>query len=225
MTSVRRFGIRRQVAVIVAIAMVFSGVGPTFLQPVHAQNAPVGQGFVVNADDVRFIYQQILVAQDHAAGGQLLGPGPNQVGDPQLPRGLRTVDGSYNNLVPIPDQHMFGAADRLFPRLTTPVFRAAQPFPPTGAPTSYQQKSGVVYDPDPREVTNIIVDQTIYNPAALDAATNPCGSGGFVCSPPPLDANGLPPHISTSGSRGCWPNWARKSLIRFCTRLIDGSMN
>src|SRR2546430_3641059 len=34
----------------------------------------------------------------------------------QFPAGLRTVDGTFNNLVPIPDQHLFGAADRLFPR-------------------------------------------------------------------------------------------------------------
>ncbi len=49
--------------------------------------------------------------------------------------GLRTVDGSFNNLVPIPDQHLFGAADLAFPRLTTPVFRAAEPLPfdPDGA--------------------------------------------------------------------------------------------
>ena len=31
----------------------------------------------------------------------------------------------------------------------------------------------------------MIVDQSMNNPAALDAAANPCGSGGFVCSPPP----------------------------------------
>ena len=28
------------------------------------------------------------------------------------------VDRSFNNLVPVPDQHLFGAADLLFPRLT-----------------------------------------------------------------------------------------------------------
>ena len=37
-------------------------------------------------------------------GGTLLGKGPHQVADPQLPRGLRTVDGTFNNLVPDPDQ-------------------------------------------------------------------------------------------------------------------------
>src|SRR6185369_3387607 len=118
----------------------------------------------------------------HAAGGTLLGPGPNQVNlngvpDPQLPVGLRTVDGTFNNLVPVPDQHLFGAADRLFPRLTTPVFRPAE------AGTSYATKTNtVVTDSRPRVISNLIVDQSAANPAAVAAAANPCGSGGFVCS-------------------------------------------
>jgi Ca2+-binding RTX toxin-like protein len=206
MISVNRFRARKYLAVIMAAAMVFTGYGPAFLSPqrvqaqVGAGGQPVGQGFVVNAGDVRFIYQQILVAQDHAAGGQLLGPGPNQVADPQLPRGLRTVDGSFNNLVPVPDQHKFGMADRLFPRLLTPSFRAAENNP-AGTATSYTQTSGDVFDSQPRKISNIIVDQSITNPAALDAATNPCGSGGFVCSPPPLDpTTGLPPQDPDSGA-------------------------
>jgi beta-lactam-binding protein with PASTA domain/Ca2+-binding RTX toxin-like protein len=185
-------------------AMFFSGVGPAFLpqSTVNAQTAPVGQGFIINAGDLRFIYEQILVAQDHAAGGSLFGTGPNQVSDPQLPRGLRTVDGSFNNLVQSPDQHMFGAADRIFPRLLTPSFRDAEQFDPDGAgpqpavPTSYRQPcapgtagcnplagaSGtVVVDSQPRVISNLIVDQTASNPAAVAAWQNPCGSGGFVC--------------------------------------------
>src|ERR1051325_1212006 len=84
--------------------------------PVRAQTAPVGAGFPIDAGDLRFIFHQIEVAQFHAAGGALLGPGPNQVNlngvpDPQLPVGLRTVDGTMNNLVQIPDQHLFGSAD------------------------------------------------------------------------------------------------------------------
>jgi beta-lactam-binding protein with PASTA domain/Ca2+-binding RTX toxin-like protein len=165
---------------IMVVAMFFSGVGPAFLpqSTVNAQTAPVGQGFIINADDLRFIYDQILVAQDHAAGGQLLGTGPNQVSDPQMPRGLRTVDGSFNNLVPVPDQHMFGAADRLFPRLLTPRFRTAQ------GGTSYQQVGGTVIDSEPRTISNLIVDQSANNPAAQFAHDNPCGSGGFVCGDP-----------------------------------------
>jgi uncharacterized protein (TIGR03382 family) len=160
----------------------------------QAQAAPVGNGFSIDDEDVRFIFHQIEVAQAHAAGGALLGSGPNQVNlngptsaacaagafcgpDPQLPVGLRTVDGTLNNLVPIPDQHLFGAADRLFPRLTTPSFRPAE------AGTSYATKTDTaVIDSQPRIISNLIVDQSPTNPAAVAAAANPCGSGGFVCS-------------------------------------------
>src|SRR5207249_9710797 len=129
--------------------MVMPGVGGQLFVPttVHAQTAPTGSGFTINAEDLRFIYDQILVAQDHAAGGTLLGPGPNQVHDPQLPRGLRTVDGSFNNLVPIPDQHLFGTADLLFPRVTQALFRDAE------QGTSYTQKTGTVFDSQPRIIS------------------------------------------------------------------------
>ena len=173
----RGIRLKKQSAMVSMVTMVLLGTGPDFIPTVKAQTqaAPVGAGFRVDAGDLRFIYEQILVAQDHAAGGTLLGPGPNQVHDPQLPRGLRTVDGSFNNLVPVPDQHLFGASDQLFPRLTVPNFRPAQ----NG--TSYAQKSGQVIDSQPRIITNLIVDQSANNPAALAAASNPCGSGGFVC--------------------------------------------
>src|SRR5689334_18499588 len=131
------------IAMTIATALMTNGGSQFLSTSVSAQQqvAPVGNGFVINDDDLRFIFKQIQIAQAHAAGGQLLGPGPNQVnsqaapnGDPQLPMGLRTVDGSYNNLVPIPDQHMFGAADLPFPRKTTSVFRDAErlPFDPDG---------------------------------------------------------------------------------------------
>ena len=176
-----RFTVRRArskrgaIAMLVAMALTPAG-NPIFVPGVQAQQqvAPVSQGLTIDAQDLRFIFQQILVAQDHAAGGTLLGPGPNQVSNPQLPRGLRTVDGSFNNLVP--GQSNFGRADLVFPRMTTPVFKPAE----NG--TSYAQKSGNVIDSQPRVISNLIVDQTATNPAALAAAANPCGSGGFVCS-------------------------------------------
>src|SRR2546429_6425161 len=143
----RRSRSAKRWAVLTMIAMMLSPIGRPVFQPAlqaQQQVAPVSQGFTINAEDLRFIYDQILVAQDHAAGGTLLGPGPNQVHDPQLPRGLRTVDGSFNNLVPVPDQHLFGASDQVFPRRTTPAFRAAE------AGTSYAQTSGDVIDSQPR---------------------------------------------------------------------------
>ena len=122
----RRVALRRTWSIATMIAMLVSTIGtPIFVPTVTAQTAPVAQGFVIADSDLRFIFHQIEVAENHAGGGQLLGPGPNQVNlfgtpNPQLPLGLRTVDGSFNNLVPVPDQHLFGAADQLVPRLTTP---------------------------------------------------------------------------------------------------------
>ena len=67
--------------------------------------------------DLEFILQQILIAEAHAAGADPASLLPNSF----VPFGLRTVDGSFNNLVP--GQSEFGAADNLFPRLVDPVFR------------------------------------------------------------------------------------------------------
>jgi hypothetical protein len=182
--------------------MLLSGIGsPIFTPAVHAQvsGTTTGQGLTLVAGDLRFIYQQILVAQDHAAGGTLLGNGVNQVSDPQLPRGLRTVDGSFNNLVPVPDQHTFGQADLLFPRVTGAVDAAGnQIHDATGniagsfrPPYDSASKNLDIVDPTPRIISNLIVDQSLANPAAKAAATNPCAVGGFVCQettdPPPTD--------------------------------------
>jgi hypothetical protein len=145
--------------------------------------APPGQGFTLNAGDIKFILKQIKIAENHAtkegpggepvAGAPLLGTGPNQVANALLPFGLRTVDGSYNNLVP--ERENFGAAHQQFPRLTTPNFEDAEDGSGFGQPgqTSYKQKVGVVVDSEPRQISNTIVDQTSTNPAAVLAAKNP----------------------------------------------------
>src|SRR6267142_3073286 len=151
----RRARLSKRWAIVTTIAMVLSTVGgPLFVPTVKAQTAPIGNGFVIDAGDLRFIFHAIEIAQDHAAGGTLLGPGPNQVNlfgtpNPQLPLGLRTVDGSCNNLVAVPDQHLFGASDVLFPRLTVPNFRPAE------AGTSYTQLTGDVVDSQPRIISNL----------------------------------------------------------------------
>ena len=46
--------------------------------------------------DLEYILKQIKIAEQHAAGTPL----SELVDNPLLPYGLRTVDGSYNNLVP-----------------------------------------------------------------------------------------------------------------------------
>src|SRR5258705_414511 len=176
MTSSLRFRMRRirsrYWAIVTVLAMIFSPRGIPFLAPqavvqAQVQVAPIGNGFVLDTEDLRFICHKIGVTQQPVATASaghpcdtLIGPGPNQVnsvsspnGDPQLPVGLRTVDGSCNNLVPAPDQHNFGRADRLFPRLTTPVFRDAE------QGTSYKQKllNNTVIDSQPRIITNLMV--------------------------------------------------------------------
>ena len=165
---------RRASALLVSAAMIAGAFGPGFdARAVDPPTTPT-PGFNLIASDLDFILQQIKIAEAHAAGGQLFGPGPNQVNAPQLPHGLRTVTGELNNATP--GQAHFGAADVVFPRETTPVFRPAENFDPDGpgpapsSPTSYTQTKGIVVDSQPRVISNLIVDQTAGNPAAVAAA-------------------------------------------------------
>jgi Ca2+-binding RTX toxin-like protein len=117
-------------------------------------------------NDVELILRQIKIAEQHAAGTPLA----DLIPDPELPWGLRTVDGTYNNL--IPGRENWGAADQPFPQLLESNFRIAEPNPfgPPGPPTSYSQTSGIVVDSTPRLISNLIVDQSANNPAAVAAA-------------------------------------------------------
>src|SRR4051812_13177369 len=166
--------------------------------------APAGAGFTLNAGDLRFILEQIKVAERHAATatpanpcGTMLGSGPHQVPAPQLPYGLRTVDGSCNNLEP--GQAAFGAAQQPMPRLAAPVFRGAEdadvpglgPVGPPG-PTSYAQRSGAVVDSRPRLISNLVADQTAANPAAVLAAGVPHRGFGSGPTAVPCTAPGVP---------------------------------
>jgi hypothetical protein len=58
--------------------------------------------------DLEFILEQIWIAEAHAAGADLASLLPNV----QVPFGLRTVDGTFNNLVL--GQSGFGSAERPF---------------------------------------------------------------------------------------------------------------
>ncbi|MGZ9739694.1 peroxidase family protein [Pseudomonas sp. GNP012] len=106
--------------------------------------------------DLEFILKQIFIAEANAAGTSLTDLLPNT----QVPFGLRTVDGSFNNLVT--GQTDFGAADADFPRLLDPSFLSAQ-----------YAGTGTVVDPQPRIISNLIVDQTANNPAAYASAFDP----------------------------------------------------
>ncbi|NKX54309.1 Ig-like domain-containing protein, partial [Arthrobacter mobilis] len=150
-----------------------AGVLPTTLAPA-ALAAPVGHGLTLNAGDMRFILKQIKIAENHATkedaqgnpvpGQPLLGNGPNQIANPLLPYGLRTVDGSENNLVP--GQEHYGAASLPFPRLADPQWRT------TAGGQNYGSVNATLTDAEPRFISNVIVDQTASNPAAVAAAGN-----------------------------------------------------
>ncbi|GAA2611967.1 peroxidase family protein [Paractinoplanes durhamensis] len=140
--------------------------------------APIGQGFTITPADLAYILKQIKIAEAHVANtnsvtgpcGALLGTGPDQLASPLLSRGLRTVDGTCNNL--IAGQNSYGAADQLFPRLGGTDFRTAE------SGTSYADKSAnnLVMDSQPRLISNLIADQTANNPAAVAAAGRPVRS-------------------------------------------------
>ena len=216
-TAIRPARVRpARIRLVAAIAAIVMPVGIGL--PVVAANAvtaPVGQGFTVTPSDLAFILKQIKIAEAHAATlspehpcDTMVGTGPDQISSPLVSMGLRTVDGSCNNLVP--GQETFGAADEVFPRLTTPVFKGAEDSPPAfgpSRPTSYAQKKGSVFDSEPRVISNLIVDQTSTNPAAVAAAGNPVrsqGNEGIVpCTTDP-DPSATPPVDEVPA--GCVPS-------------------
>jgi Ca2+-binding RTX toxin-like protein len=162
--------------------------------------------------DLEFILKQIQIAEAHAAGGDLAELVSGYTGDDGfaqahlLPYGLRTVDGSYNNL--LPGRENWGAADQSFPGIFTPNYLndadgdsynfgshdlngdGVPDTPPVwytnndygnagGASGSNPGPgSGTVIDADPRLISNLIVDQTLNNPAAIAAALTHAGASG-----------------------------------------------
>jgi Ca2+-binding RTX toxin-like protein len=152
--------------------------------------------FEIIPSDLEFILAQIKISESHAAGNPLLCATTTDtsgtcVPHPQLPWGLRTVDGSFNNL--LEGQSRFGSADQPMTRLLDIDLRpGVGEAPPPGAPTipgstavcvdeyatptCYRQTTGFVYDSSPRVTSNLIVDQTTGNPAAVAVAGKVDGS-------------------------------------------------
>ncbi|MGL4396934.1 MAG: peroxidase family protein [Hyphomicrobium sp.] len=138
-----------------------------------------------NVADLEFILLQIQIAEQNATkegatpGTVVAGtPLSELISNPLLPYGLRTVDGTFNNI--IPGRETWGAADQEFARLLDPDYRdgTAPPVPfDTNGPapggvignTDYNNPGSVV-DTAPRTISNLIVDQTPNNGAAIDAA-------------------------------------------------------
>jgi hypothetical protein len=214
----RRLRRKRRLATVTVAALVGAVLTPLTMAPAQAVTAPVGQGFTVTPSDLKFILAQIQIAERHTRTltasnpcGTLVGTGANQIPSPLVSKGLRTTDGSCNNLQP--GQETFGAADQVFPRISTADFRDADNVPPGFGPpgppvgTSYKQKSGLVFDAEPRTVSNLIVDQTSTNPAAIAAAGNPVrtqGNDGVLpCTTDP-DPVATPP--VEGAPAGCTPS-------------------
>ncbi|MGA9278803.1 peroxidase family protein, partial [Ilumatobacter sp.] len=160
--------------------------------------------FELIPSDLEFILDQIQISEAHAYAQfgpvvddtyTLLCDSPSDtsgkcVPDISLPYGLRTVDGSFNNL--LEGNERIGAGNEVMPRLLPIEWREGDVPPPMSPPnppgvsdicptpgtTCYEQTdaNAFVYDADPRVISNLIVDNSIDNPAAVDAAADNPGS-------------------------------------------------
>ena len=148
----------------------------------------MASSFTINQADLQFILRQIKIGE---ASSQAYNAAPKTIQQAIMdeyglsasdaaiaPFGLRTVDGTFNSLVP--GQSTFGAADTVFPRLTDPVYRnegddvmQVGPVPSPGDITNNNYAlPGNVADADPRIISNLIVDMSPSNPAAIEAFLN-----------------------------------------------------
>lgn len=156
--------------------------------------------FTVTLHDLAFILKQIKISEaatnpDGSLNGDLL---RDLVSSPLLPYGVRTVDGSWNNL--LPGQELYGSADQTMPRLTELNWQDAD------AMTSYTQLGGTVIDADPRIISNLISDQTNANPAAVEAhnGLSDVPGGGTVSSNGSLSIPNLSPDVGLSPAFNGW---------------------
>ncbi len=194
-TDLRRHRLRTTVALLLTAALCATFVAfPSSSADAVTDENP---SFEVIPSDLEFILKQIKISEAHAAGGDLLCDRTDDtsgtcVPSPFLPWGLRTVDGSFNNL--IEGRTHFGSADQPFPRLLEEIHLrpgeaepvGARPQPagatdvcaarPDAPPTCYDQTDGFVYDSAPRTISNLIVDLTTDNPAAIAVAEKVEGS-------------------------------------------------
>ncbi|MBC8106788.1 MAG: hypothetical protein H7Z14_09380, partial [Anaerolineae bacterium] len=154
--------------------------------------------------DLEFILAQIKIAESHSAyianpndlnAHPLYGVGAaGQAGSVpayNIAWGLRTVDGRNNHL--LPGQENWGASDTPFNELVPSVYRTIMvdpdgPGPAPMIPVQYQPGvdndgggtagPGDVFDPYVRQISNLLVDQTLNNPAAILVALDRAGFAG-----------------------------------------------
>ena len=174
--------------------------------------------FNINVDDLNYILNQIKIAEATSIGYNanplsildsiIATYGGDANSAALLPAGLRTVDGTFNNLrvaptATDPGTSQYGAADTLFPRLTDPVFRNVNgpgiDFNGDGlvdvinhnyGDTNGAAPGGIrsVADIDPRTISNLIVDMSVNNPAAIAAYLgNPLSLDQFAADHPGMN--------------------------------------
>jgi Ca2+-binding RTX toxin-like protein len=146
--------------------------------------------FNVNKADLQFILKQIGIAESTSLGytstplsikqAIMDTYGLSASNAAIAPYGLRTVDGTYNNIL-IEANKTLGAADTLFPRLTTPIYlNELDETPFFGVTNTDYAATGSVVDSDPRIISNLIVDMSIDNPAAIATfLSNPLSVAAF----------------------------------------------
>lgn len=149
--------------------------------------------------DLDFILAQIKISEAHSAGQPLFGPG-GLIPAYNIAWGLRTVDGSYNHL--LPGQEQWGAAGAEFPELLPPVYRPADgtlfdpdgpmgPAPAMPTAANYNPSNNpnsLVFDSSLRTISNLLVDQTLGNPAAILTALERAGSENPMLDLPAVTA-------------------------------------
>src|SRR5690606_25804920 len=130
------WGRRLTVAIIAVASLVVTLLLAPPPPPAAADVTDETPSFTLNQNDLEFILRQIQISEAHAA--DVLNPSnyellctdqgdaaQNCVSDEARPKGVRTVDGSFNNLRV--QQVDYGASDVPFPRLLDAEWRQAEP--------------------------------------------------------------------------------------------------
>ena len=122
--------------------------------------------------DLDYILTQIKIAEEHVRRGVGCETLRELIPSALLPWGLRTVDGSCNNL--LPDKGQLGAADEVFREAVEPQYDDGQLLTVgvlsendvIGARTSYKRGDGsTVEDSQPRLISRLITNNSTSNPA------------------------------------------------------------
>ena len=211
-------------------------------------NAATDTTFVVNEADLRFILTQIQISEEHAAKEAGITcvaealtvencvlpattplvptsnvnaiPAVTDIPSPDLPWGLRQIDGRNNTLLTAQGSDAFsswngvdylpgtdllpigksamGSSGQPFTRMATPLWREVNSCPDfvTCTPSNYQDRTqALLSDAQIRIISNLVSDQSVNNPAAVIAA----GQGASPTSGATGDGSFIIPNVAPAG--------------------------